>query len=86
MPLWRNIDFTALCEGHGLTKVAAWSEAVLQRPAVQTTSAGTEEMARAARTVLRGVRVAGRGRRAVTEMRGEIWRNGNLRVHAVGGA
>ena len=49
LPLWRNIDFTALCEGHGLTKVAAWSDAVLERPSVQTTSAGVEEMARAAR-------------------------------------
>ena len=49
LPLWRNIDFTALCERHGLTKVAAWSDAVLERPSVQTTSAGTEEMARAAR-------------------------------------
>ena len=51
LPLWRNIDFAALCEGHGLTKVAAWSDAVLERPSVQTTSAGTEEMARAARRV-----------------------------------
>ena len=25
LPLWRNIDFTALCERRGLTKVAAWS-------------------------------------------------------------
>ena len=49
LPLWRNIDFAALCEGHGLTKVAAWSDAVLERPSVQTTSAGTEETARAAR-------------------------------------
>ena len=70
LPLWRNIDFTALCEGTGLTKVAAWSDAVLQGVGADDERGYVRDGARGAE-VLRRLRLAGRGRRAVTGGRDE---------------
>ena len=75
LPLWRNIDFTALCERHERslpTKVAAWSDAVLERPPVQSRRARVRRRSRSARAARRYYvedvsPVGGRGRRAVTE-------------------
>lgn len=49
LPYWRGIDTLELCARHGLPKTTAWMRAVAARPSVKKTSAGTEEMARAAR-------------------------------------
>jgi len=49
LPYWRGVDVLALCRGHGLTRTAAWLQAVAARPSVRATSAGEAEMARASK-------------------------------------
>ena len=48
LPYWRGFDVRTLCERQGLGLTSAWLGAVAARPSVQKSSAGVDEMARAA--------------------------------------
>ena len=49
LPYWRNLDLVTLCERQGLRATATWLGAVAERPSVQQTSAGLDEMVRASK-------------------------------------
>mmetsp|Transcript_21837 Transcript_21837/g.44623 ORF Transcript_21837/g.44623 Transcript_21837/m.44623 type:complete len:110 (-) Transcript_21837:4-333(-) len=49
LPLWRAFDLPTLVQSVGLDRTRRWLLAVVDRPSVVGSSAGKEEMARAAR-------------------------------------
>lgn len=48
LPHYRAIDLLQLCDAHGLALLKDWMLAVAARPSVQRSSAGHEEMCKAA--------------------------------------